>query len=129
MSQAATVMTIKRMGAVMAAVGITAVFIWLLAVLNARAMVKAPTPPDLRTVLIHAADDDSLDQQQPEPEQPPEPPEPEVMTVNLDMPAPEPPLPEPLDIDLSVPTPTFMVITATMMNESNSSVAPNQPDA
>ena len=86
------------------ATGITLASIWLLALLNARALPDLPSRTELRTVMIQGPEVES-DSREPQPEPEPQPPEEEVMTVDLDLPTPDVPEPEPLDLSMSLPSP------------------------
>lgn len=91
--------------AVIIAAGITAISVWLLSMLNARAMPDPPAPTPIRTVMVRSNSAESV--RRPERPQQPEqaPPPPPEMTATLETPVLEPiPIP-PLDLNLDLPEP------------------------
>lgn len=87
---------------------ITIVSVWLLGVLNARAITTLPAHAQVRTVLLRGPDATTQQSESQPEESPPEEQPPEVMEVELDVPVAEPITPEPLELEIELPSPTIV---------------------
>lgn len=91
--------------ALVAAIAVTLLSVWLLSMLNAQAMPDSPAPTPIRTVMVRSNSPESVRRPQRPQQSDPPPPPPQEMTVTLEKPVLEPlPMP-PLELNLDLPEP------------------------
>lgn len=101
--------------AVFAAAAITILSVWLLSMLNARAMPSVPAPHPTRTVMIRAQPDSTFQrpQRKPRPNSTPQPPA-EKMTALSELPTTAPLILPPLDLNLELLPPEIDSVSITI---------------
>ena len=92
--------------AVAGGIWITTLSIWMLGMLNLRA-INAHVGTNARSVMVRSPETEIAPPDAYEPEPEPEPPPDEIMEIDMDMDMPTPPVDtvEPLDLDMAVPAP------------------------